>query len=218
MPGGKPPLPNNQYGNDPLRKGLTAILDEYVVARAHEPLDSGHYLWSISRELQSEFLKLSSISSRPNLVVRWSLGQGSWARIPWFAFLDRRETKGTSGGVYVIYLFRQDMSGVYLTLNQGITKEKEARGVKDGRHFVRQRAGVLRQLCKTLVPIGFSLTDDIDLHSDGSVGVDYRCGTIAQKFYASKTIPGDEILHHDLEHALRVYDTFLSEKLRGTHA
>jgi hypothetical protein len=169
----------------------------------------------MARKLQNKFESLSSVKRRPNLIVR-SLGQGGWARIPWLALLDQRETKVTSSGVYVIYLFRQDMSGVYLTLNQGFTKEKELRGLKDSRQFIHQRAVAFRHLCEGLVSSGFSLNDDIDLRSDCSPGLDYQLGTITHKFYAAANIPGDVILVDDLEHILQVYDAFLLEKLRGS--
>jgi hypothetical protein len=210
-------IPGNTLRN-PLRKGLKIILEDYVVSRSHQTLNAGHYLWRIAQKLQKEFQNLSSVKLRPNLIVRWSLGQGAWARIPWFALLDQRETKVTSGGVYTIYLFRQDMSGVYLTLNQGITKEKKLRGLKGSRDFVRQRANAHRRLCEGLASKGFSLSDDIDLHSDGSLGFDYQLGTMTHKFYDSVNIPDDTVLVGDLENILQVYDAFLLEKLRGANS
>jgi hypothetical protein len=41
--------------------------------------------------------------------VKWSVGQDDWARVPWIACLDDRETT-TQEGVYAVDL-RQDMSG-----------------------------------------------------------------------------------------------------------
>ena len=40
-------------------------------------------------------------------------------------FLDVRETGTTQHGVYPVLLFRQDMTGVYLTLAQGVTEPKQ---------------------------------------------------------------------------------------------
>jgi len=62
------------------------------------------------------------MKTRQHLKVEWSAGVGRWAKIPWIALMDRRETTTTQQGVYCVYLFREDMSGVYLTLNQGVNK------------------------------------------------------------------------------------------------
>jgi 5-methylcytosine-specific restriction enzyme B len=48
-----------------------------------------------------------------------SIGVGEWAKVPWVAIMDRKITTSVSKGVYVVYLFAEDGSGVYLTLNQG---------------------------------------------------------------------------------------------------
>jgi hypothetical protein len=118
--------------------------------------------------------------------------------------------------VYVIYLFREDMSGVYLTLNQGITKEKKLLGTRAARSFVRERALKLRGLCDGLAD--FSAKDDIDLHSDARLSFEYQLGTITSRFYETGEIPADTILISDLERILEVYDTFLKQRFSsGDH-
>src|SRR5262245_2984539 len=44
--------------------------------------------------------------------VRFGIGQGNWAAIPWIAVLDERETKSIQEGIYCVLLFAEDMSGV----------------------------------------------------------------------------------------------------------
>ncbi len=52
--------------------------------------------------------------------VVWSVGFGNWARVPWIAFLDSHVTT-TQRGIYGVFLFREDVSGVS-TFNQGVTE------------------------------------------------------------------------------------------------
>ncbi len=49
----------------------------------------------------------------------------------------------TSEGVYVVYLRRADLSGVYLTLNQGTTRVQVDSGKRAG-NVLRERAARLR--------------------------------------------------------------------------
>ena len=51
-------------------------------------------------------------------------GDGNLANVPWIAFVDERETENVLGDVYCVLLFKADMSGVYLTVNQGSVMAK----------------------------------------------------------------------------------------------
>src|SRR6266446_4360938 len=79
-------------------------------------------LWECITSLQNRLRALPAVAARPDLRVDWSIGQGNWARVPWIAFLDARVTDTTQRGIYGVFLFREDMSGVYLTFNQGVTE------------------------------------------------------------------------------------------------
>lgn len=46
-----------------------------------------------------------------------SAGIGYWTEIPWIDVFDREITESAQKGYYVVYLFREDMSGVYLSLD-----------------------------------------------------------------------------------------------------
>ena len=97
------------------------------------------------------------------------MGQGSWATIPWVVLLDTRETNTTQRVVYCVHLFREDMSGVYLTLAQGLTEPKEQYGsIAQAREHLRALAENLRQYSENLSQHGFALDDKIDLHTAAS--------------------------------------------------
>ena len=55
-------------------------------------------------------------------VVTGSVGQGNWASVPWIAIMNKAITTSTQRGYYIVYLFSEDMSRLYLTLAQGVTE------------------------------------------------------------------------------------------------
>jgi 5-methylcytosine-specific restriction enzyme A len=63
-------------------------------------------------------------------VIDGSAGQGQWARSPWVAMLDPLVSDSAQRGYYVVYLFREDFTGFYLSLNQGVTDVREIYGAK----------------------------------------------------------------------------------------
>jgi MrcB-like, N-terminal domain len=69
-----------------------------------------------------------AVADEETLRTRFSIGQGNCAKVPWIAFLDARETDSTQRGVYPVYLFREDASGFYLVLGQGVTDPKRELG------------------------------------------------------------------------------------------
>ena len=112
-------------------------------ARAYEAFGKRNPLWAEFERVASALKGSADVVRFPNVVARSSAGQGRWATVPWIAALDSRETSKTSEGVYVIYLFRADMSGVYLTLNQGTSWVMAGYG-GSGPAQLRERAAQLR--------------------------------------------------------------------------
>ncbi len=72
------------------------------------------------------------------------------------AFLDARETDSTQRGVYPIYLFRQDASGFYLVLGQGVTDPKPELGTAGAQVALADKAAQLRHCCGALADHRFT--------------------------------------------------------------
>ncbi len=83
-----------------IHDNLELILAGYADARATEVFGREHELWKMFEDLKEVFSNSSAVRKRPTLRVRWSTGQGNWAKVPWIAFLDERETENTQRGVY----------------------------------------------------------------------------------------------------------------------
>ncbi len=79
----------------------------------------------------------SSFINKENYLITGSAGQGNWADVPWIAVFDKEITTSATIGYDIAYLFRADMSGVYLSLNQGWTYFKENYKTKKGREYIK---------------------------------------------------------------------------------
>jgi len=57
-----------------------------------------------------------------------SSGTGGWTDTPWVGILNKFETTTPQEGVYVVYIFSEDMQKLYLTLNQGVKNQIKTKG------------------------------------------------------------------------------------------
>jgi hypothetical protein len=188
-----------------IREGLERFMYLYPECRSR-PFGTDPDLWGVLSRLRQSLETVPSVVRRPTIRVTWSVGQGNWARVPWITLLDERETDTTQRGIYVALLFREDMSGVYLTFIQGATEPKKLHGGTSGLQLLRETATALRDQCAELAGFGFRLDPDVDLRTEGALGRDYEAATIAYKLYERGRVPNDEDITRDLEDLLSVYE------------
>jgi MrcB-like, N-terminal domain len=195
-----------------VRSNLELILNGYVAARSGEPFGSQHKLWGVFEKLKTAFARLKFVQAH-GLLVRWSAGQGNWAKVPWIALLDPRETSTTQCGIYIVYLFRQDMSAVYLCLAQGVTQPHQQKGAREARAFLRETAQEVRAVIGDLARHGFSIDDQVDLRADPGLGAQYEESVVAQKLYELGSLPEDDVLISDLEVTADAYSRYVDHKV-----
>jgi 5-methylcytosine-specific restriction protein B len=193
-----------------LNEGLEAALKDYPSART-APFAGTHPINAVFHSLTQSLQSSACVKEFPTLRVRFSTGQGNWARVPWIAILDDRKTTTIRSGVYCVFLFREDGSGVYLTLAQGVTEPLRRLGAVEGKAELRANARTIRTSIGPLRDAGFSLTDDIDLHTGPGLGSDYEVSTIAYKLYERDNVPQDEQLLSDLGALIKSYEHMVSE-------
>jgi hypothetical protein len=196
---------------DGIREGFERLMEIYPERRSR-PFATDQELLSALADLEHRFKTLPSFIRRSTLSVTWSVGQGNWARVPWIAFLDKRITDTTQSGVYGALLFREDMSGVYLTFTQGVTEPKKEHGMTSGLQLLRENATALRGKFGELGDSGFKLDAEIDLRTDGTLGRDYEAATIAYKVYERGNIPRNEEIARDIDALLTAYDRYITER------
>jgi len=191
-----------------LHESLTHILNNYVEAKTQ--LFAGHSLGKLFRNSFPEYLQtLPTIDG--NYKVQGSIGQGNWANIPWIAILDKRITTTTQHGEYIVYLFAEDMSSVYLTLNQGVTVPIKDKGRSNGYRYLEQKVEEMR----ALLPLqNLNKDGNIQLTSSG-LGRDYQVSTVAYVRYDRNNIPNDEQLLADLANMLANYKLYTDHVASG---
>jgi 5-methylcytosine-specific restriction enzyme A len=129
-------------------------------------------------------------------------GKGRWTATPWVAVFDVLITESAQHGVYPVYIFREDFSGVYLTLNQGVTKVlREYHADADG--VLRIRAQDMRA---RLVDVPRQFTDAaIDLVPTTQQARLYEAGNIYSVFYDATALPEEGRIIKDLGQMLIIY-------------
>ncbi|HET8860865.1 MrcB family domain-containing protein [Marivirga sp.] len=95
----------------------------------------------LANKLRNEYHNLIAqvLPDQTRYKVTGSPGKGNWTDNPWIAILDTLITETPQSGYYPVFLFKSDMSGVYLSLNQGVTEVREYYK-RDERNVLRLRA------------------------------------------------------------------------------
>lgn len=193
-----------------IRNVLSKVMDGYLSTEDFKKVDYD------MRVKYKEEISASLPSAYEQRKVKGSAGSGGKAQVPWFCIFDERVTNKASKGYYLVYLFKTDMSGVYLSLNQA-WQPFSKQGVI-GRENIRR---VSERIWDTLkrrrdVPVG--LRTSIDLACSGhndDLARGYEQGHICGLYYAAGSLPGEDQLEKDLECMLKVYaslvDMFIGE-------
>jgi hypothetical protein len=192
-----------------FRDALLKILSDYRQA-ATSRFSGSHSVFQAFEEASLALAAMPSVVPAGIKVVA-SAGKGNWASVPWISMLDPRETDTTQKGVYIVYLFRADMSGLYATLNQGVTELKELSSEERSKELGR-RAEAIRQRVPELTAAEFVADNKIELRSATTLGAKYELSTIAHKFYPAAAIPSPEELAVDLHALLDAYASYLEGK------
>ena len=201
--------------DDPQGDGIGPSLEKFMQTYGsirQQPFKRDDGLWGLMTHLSDRLSELPVVQNRTNITVKWAVGQGNWARVPHISFLDQRETTTTQRGLYAVFLFREDLSGVYLTLNQGVTEFTKDHSHSEARKILRDRANRFGLLVPELAKSGFLIDSEIDLKTEGDLGLDYEASTIAYKLYSRGAVPLDAAISADLDQLLQCYDKLLSSK------
>jgi len=210
---GRKRFPDKVVSATRLHDGLERIMSEYDWTNKREAFGKDHHWMQM---LDSVELGLQR-SVGETYAVRSSMGCGGWAKVPWIAV--SHPTESTQHGLYLQYLFRADMSGVYLCLGQGTTKLKAAFGQSAANQHLAHVGEFVRAKCKTLLgddggATGFDLSGTkIDLRTVGAspLAESYEKGAIVSKLYARGEVPSEDDLLEGLQLMLTAYAAVLED-------
>lgn len=182
-----------------LREALARILREFPQAR-REPF---------SRHPLGEFVRHQLVDGlsdwpccRHRYRVQASVGQGNWGTVPWIAIRDPNLAASVREGVYVVYLLAEDMSRVYLCLDQGVSRLLDERGRPRALEELARRKQLFRQqLGDPPPPISWEQA----MVAESGLGRDYAVAAIEHIAYERDHLPEDPVLLHHLELMLARY-------------
>lgn len=139
-------------------------------------------------------------------IIKSACGQGNLAEVPWICIFDSSITKKAEQGIYIAILFKRDMSGFYLTLNQGMQAFRDKYGMK-GDEYLNKVSEYFR---KNIISSVFNLPS-IDLNVlKGSRGKGYEKATIIAKYYEKDNVNILE-LKQDIMEMLEIYEDICDE-------
>lgn len=192
-----------------IRTAIEIILEEYPKASQQTFRDNpaAHFL---REEFPNEVRRL--IANDKRYRIKGSAGQGVWVKIPWLAIMDISVTNSPQKGYYIVYLFKEDFSGVYLSLNQGVTTVRQQYGMK-AKHALQARARDFKARLGSQVTAPFSGTLNLGLTTGSALGRHYEYGDVCSKFYGRNELPTDETFRADLEQLLLAYRGLTTSQL-----
>ncbi len=177
---------------------LQEPLDEYL-ANKGLPFAKN----TLADKFRKEYPKLlaSLIGNNTRYKVEGSPGKGQWTNCPWIAIFDLLITESAQSGFYPVFLFKGDMTGVYLSLNQGVTDVRE--NYKGGTSGMLKLRSIDYREKLELNSSG--LLTEIDLNSSTDLAKLYESGNIFAKYYPKGNLPSEEVLQNDIFFFLKLY-------------
>ncbi len=183
-----------------MKNELAQVLLTYPHSK-ERPFSNHPAAQYIRHSLPNLIAKEASISSAYK--IEGSAGKGRWAEIPWVCIFDKEITQSAQDGYYIVYLFRADMKGVYLSLNQGWTQfQAQFKPLSEAKKKIQESAIMLRESLDSNQ--GFNVSK-IDLATNKILGKGYELGHICGKYYENGKLPYDDILIDDLRNLIGVY-------------
>jgi hypothetical protein len=192
-----------------ISKFIQQILEKYNMAQKQN--FTGHPIATIIRHDFPDYLE--NLVDTPNdYIFVGSPGRGMWTFSPWIGVLDKKVTSSVQRGYYIVYLFREDMKGVYLSLNQGMRKILEKNSEEKTNEILKLRANEFRN--KLQYKPKKELLEDIDLGViKSSYGPYYESGNIFAKYYPLTKIPSEDILIEDFNLFLDLYHMLANNQI-----
>lgn len=185
-----------------MQEVFQQILNNYLTAKNVSLVQ--HPLAKFIRTEAIEKIK-SDVHITNAYKLHGSPGEGNWTDVPWIAVFDKDITLSAQRGYYIVYLFCEDMSGVYLSLNQGWTDYKNKYQKSSLANENIKKVSSFWKAILYSIQNDFSL-DKIDLHSRNNVRIKgYELGNICSKFYSFDSMPTNDILISDLNALIGVY-------------
>jgi 5-methylcytosine-specific restriction enzyme B len=188
-----------------LRETLTDIMKNYKTETMQGRFGREHRMFKLLNYTVKD--EISNNINDVNLIVKGSAGQGGWTACPWIAVYNKEITTTIQEGVYIVYLFSEDMERVYLTLNQGCTNLKKQLGQ---RKATEEMTKVREETRNVINHRGFNIDNNLSVGNR-----DYEVGSIFYKLYTRNNLLQEQQLVSDLNNMIEIYNEYYNKFILG---
>ncbi len=211
----------------PLQDQLAEVLDLQQHYARRDSLETtrrnGLVQDGIPNSLREALLGSTFAIDSEFLRVYGSGGAGLNAKIPWVLISDERFTKRAQDGWYLVLLFSENGSGLYLSLNKNSTVSgpnpsgKWTADPLPDYEMRRDRGWALSLLDERIQATQLELTETMDLHTTSAPGRAYEKTHVVGRHYPRSALPDEEELVSDLS-AMSVFLNIIYNSLSGGSA
>ncbi len=194
-----------------LKKYFNYVLDNYLLPENAKFSSQMEYYKVIVNRIPEE---ISKLFDNKKYKIYGACGKGAKSASPYIAILDRSITTSVQRGIYVDFIFKSDMSGFYLTIDQGITNIKEKYGNKIAKEKAQQAADYFRSKITDLK--GFEAGLVSGHAKSGSLEEGYENTRVIAKYYKANNYTNEELIK-DLQDIMIIYNELLNGMLGKTY-
>lgn len=194
------------------------ILDNYIELKKERKTDNHILFQKLCIEAANE---LNAFINDERYIVKGSVGVGVWSSVPWLAIFDRFVTTTAQSGFYPVYLFKEDMSGFYLSLGIGVTSvQLEYKESKKIREALRNQNNLLLNKIK-VIPSGFATRETLGFtlqsgKRKNNLASNYEDGCVIAKYYDANKLPTDIELYKDVNNLLETYQQVIYDSISAS--
>ncbi|MCK9151815.1 MrcB family domain-containing protein [Methanobacterium alcaliphilum] len=217
-------LANSNNEKHDIRDFIKNMLENYLKAKNNEKLAKELVSYANGGEFHQYWIKIANRFEKGDYATFGLFGAAkTLQRIPYIHIFNKKYPTWR-----IIFLFREDMKGVYLSLGQhpwtmdGRLKEKGLNIQKFSEEFnnyLLNDASEARTKLKNLTTIPDEYLEKIDLGSENAISAASReAGNVFAKYYTLENLPSENELISDFKEILNLYkklgdETNISENI-----
>lgn len=191
-----------------LKKEIDYVLEHYLDADSYKFSKDMEYYKVIVDRIPS---LLAIYLDSDNYLYKGSCGKGSKSNCPYVMIANKFVTSSPQEGFYVDIIFKSDMSGFYIAIDQSIVSIRDRYGNKKAQELSIKCSDYFRSLITN--DYGFKEVSIIADVRKGSLEEGYRNSKVLGKYYEKGKYSNEELLS-DIQNLVKVYDEIVG-KLNG---
>ncbi|PKR79198.1 DUF3578 domain-containing protein [Halalkalibacillus sediminis] len=175
-----------------LSSSLSKVMSDYgeFYLSSREP--SKHYIGDlITKKIPQNLYEDLSLDNK-HFKIYGSYGSGNLTLTPWIAILDRDISESAQNGFYIVFLFRKEMDGFYLSLNQGTSYLDNKFKNNNPKEKMTYISSFMRNDID--LPLNKFPLVNIDLQSHTNNARYYKAANICAKFYEFNNFSESDLL------------------------